>query len=209
VLQVTRIRVGVIASGRGSNLQALIDASRDGRMAAEVGLVLSDRADAAAIGRARDSGIPALCIDPETKKVRLLPEVEARYVAALKEHRIEWVVLAGFFRIVGATLLDAYVDRVLNIHPSLLPAFPGLDAQGQAFEHGAKITGCTVHLVDVGVDTGPILAQAAVPVLDHDSKESLTARILEAEHTLLVGTIDRIARVGFTREGRKVRWHAH
>ena len=109
----------------------------------------------------------------------------------------------------GETLLGAYADHVINIHPSLLPAFPGLDAQGQAFEYGVKVAGCTLHLVDLGVDSGPILAQAAVPVLDHDTKELLAARILETEHTLLVGTIDRIARFGFEREGRKIRWRPH
>jgi phosphoribosylglycinamide formyltransferase-1 len=195
-----------LASGRGSNLQALLDAEVCAR-SAEVALVLSDRPDALALRRAEERGVPAMLIDPGSRRARLGDEVEARYVEALRAHRIEWVVLAGFFRIVGATLLDAYPDRVLNIHPSLLPSFPGLDAQAQALAHGVRISGCTVHLVEAAVDAGPILAQAAVAVEDEDTVESLSERILAQEHRILPETIHRIAAYGFVRDGRRIRWN--
>ena len=201
------IQLGVLASGRGSNLGALLEAEAAGTLYAHVALVLSDRPEAAALRRARDRGVAARLIDPESRRARLAPEVEARYVEALQAHQVDWVVLAGFFRIVGSILLNAYADRVLNIHPSLLPSFPGLDAQGQALAHGVRISGCTVHLVEAAVDAGPILAQAAVPVEDGDSVESLSERILVQEHRLLVETVDRIARRGFIRDGRRVRWN--
>lgn len=200
------LRLGVLASGRGSNLEALLEAHDQGRLAARVAIVLSDRPDAPALERARRRGIPALVIDPETTRARLRPEIEERYVAALRDAGVEWVVLAGFFRIIGAVLLENYPDRILNIHPSLLPAFPGLHAQRQALEYGVRIAGCTVHLVNAEIDQGSILAQAAVPVHDEDDEEALAARILEQEHRLLVETVARLAHARIRREGRRVLW---
>lgn len=201
------MRLGVLASGRGSNLGAILEAEARGEIAAAVALVLSDRPDAPALQRARDRNVPAECIDPGSRRARLSSEVEGRYVEALRQHGVDCVILAGFFRIVGSTLLDAFPDRVVNIHPSLLPSFPGLDAQAQALAHGVRVSGCTVHLVEAAVDAGPILAQAAVPVLDDDTVESLSERILAQEHRLLPETIHRIATHGFVREGRRIRWN--
>lgn len=200
------MRLGVLASGRGSNLQALLDARALGGLTAEIAVVGSDRPDAAALTRAQEAGIPAFVVDPESARARMKPEVETQFVERLRERGCDWVLLAGFFRIIGAPLLEAFPDRIVNIHPSLLPAFPGLHAQRQAWEYGVRVAGCTVHLVDAGVDQGPILAQAAVSVDACEDEESLSARILEREHELLVATIDRIARVGFTRDGRRIVW---
>lgn len=200
------MKLGVLASGRGSNLQALLDARARGGLAAEIVAVGSDRPDAAALTRAREAGVPGFVVDPESTRARMKPEVETRFVELLRERGCDWVLLAGFFRIIGAPLLEAFPDRIVNIHPSLLPAFPGLHAQRQAWEYGVRVAGCTVHLVDAGVDQGPILAQAAISVDPRDDEERLSARILAREHELLVATIDRIARVGFTREGRRIVW---
>lgn len=201
------MKLGVLASGRGSNLGALLDAQVDGRLRAEVALVLSDRVDAPALERARSHGISAACIDPATTRARLSPDVETRYVQALREAGVEWVILAGFFRIVGTVLLDAFPDRIVNIHPSLLPAFPGLHAQRQALDYGVTLAGCTVHLVNAEVDRGAILGQASVPVIPGDDEATLSARILEQEHRLLVATVNRIATLGFQVDGRRVRWN--
>lgn len=202
----TAMKLGVLASGRGSNLQALLDARVRGSLAAEVVVVGSDRPDAAALTRAQEAGIPAFVVDPESARARMKPDIENRFVELLRERGCDWLLLAGFFRIIGAPLLEAFPDRIANIHPSLLPAFPGLHAQRQAWEYGVRIAGCTVHLVDAGVDQGPILAQAAVAVDASDDEARLSARILEREHELLVATIDRIARVGFRRDGRRIVW---
>lgn len=199
-------RLGVLVSGRGSNLQALLEAEAAGTLGATVAVVLADQPEAPALERARRHGVHAEFVEVGSRRARLSAEAEGRFVARLEAAAVEWVVLAGFFRIVGATLLARFPDRVLNIHPSLLPAFPGLHAQRQALEHGVKVAGCTVHLVDGDVDAGPILAQRAVPVQDDDTEESLAARILEAEHAVLVATIARIARHGFVREGRRILW---
>lgn len=202
------LRLGVLASGRGSNLQALLDAQENGALRGRVAVVLSDRPDAAALDRARRHGVAAEYLDPESPRVRLTPEAEDRIVAALRRHSVNCVVLAGYFRIVGARLLEAFPNRVLNIHPSLLPAFPGLHAQRQALEYGVRVAGCTVHLVTTAVDAGPVLRQAAVPVLEKDDEESLSARILEAEHRLLVEAVNEVAARPFVIEGRVVRWSA-
>lgn len=204
---VAPMRVGVLASGRGSNLGALLDAEGRGALSAKIAVVLSDRPDAFALTRARERNVPAVLIDPGSRRARLAPDQEALFVESLRAHQVDWIVLAGFFRIVGSVLLDAYRDRVLNIHPSLLPSFPGLDAQAQALAHGVRVSGCTVHLVEAAVDAGPILAQAAVPVHDEDTVESLSERILVQEHRILAETIERIAKYGFAREGRRVRWN--
>lgn len=201
------MRIGVLASGRGSNLEALLSAQAEGRLPARIAVVLSDRADAPALERARTHGVDAVVIDPQSTRARLAPEVESRFRDELTRREVEWVVLAGFFRIVGAPLLEAFPDRIVNIHPSLLPSFPGLHAQRQALEYGTKLAGCTVHLVNAEIDRGAILAQAAVPVEDADDEAALSARILEVEHRLLVETIARIATVGFRIDGRRVVWN--
>lgn len=188
------LRLGVLVSGTGTNLQAILDAIADGRLGAEVRLVLSNKPDVLALSRARQARVPTRVIPHKDYPSR--EAFDAAVVAALREADVEWVVLAGFMRLLTRTFLDAYPHRVVNIHPALLPAFPGVDAQKQAFDYGVKITGCTVHLVDEGTDTGPVLAQRAVAVLDDDDVESLRRRILGEEHSLLVDVLARIAKGG-------------
>lgn len=178
------VRVGVLASGSGTNLQALIDAELS---PAELSCVVCNVPGAKALSRAEAAGLPAELIDHKAYPSRTA--FEDAVVARLRAHGVEWVVLAGFMRILGAPLLSAFPDRILNIHPSLLPAFPGLDAQGQAHAAGVCISGCTVHLIDAGCDTGPILAQAAVPRLPGDSRDELQRRILAQEHRLLPAVV--------------------
>jgi len=184
----------------------LLRASEEGRLRGTIAVVISDRPDAPALERARRRGVPVKVIEPPSSRARMATEVERRYVEALREARAGWLMLAGFFRIVGAPLLEAFPDRILNIHPSLLPSFPGLHAPRQALEHGVRIAGCTVHLVGAAVDAGPILAQAAVAVHPHDSEESLADRILVEEHRLIVATLNRVLTTPFTVAGRVVRW---
>jgi phosphoribosylglycinamide formyltransferase 1 len=174
------ISVGVLASGSGTNTQALLDASQNPDYPARIAVVASDRADAGVLERARAAGIPAVHVPRERDR----EAHDRRMIAVLREHGVEWVCLAGYLRVVTPTFLAAFPWRVLNIHPSLLPSFPGLHAQEQAIAAGVSIAGCTVHLVDEGTDTGPILAQAAVPVLAGDDAASLGARILRCEHVL-------------------------
>jgi len=182
--------LGILASGRGSNCEAILRAEAAGRLRARVALVLSDNPDAPVLAAARARGIEARFVDPGRPGARLTPEAESRYVRDLQQADVDWVILAGFMRILGSPLLEAFPRRILNIHPSLLPAFPGLHAQRQAFEYGVKVSGCTVHFVDAGVDTGPILLQATVPVEPEDSAETLAQRILEEEHRLYVDAIN-------------------
>lgn len=174
--------MGVLLSGGGTNLQALIDAAADGSYPAEIAVVLSNRRGAGGLDRARAAGIPATWI-PHRDKTREV--FDAELVAALQAHGCQWVVLAGFMRILSAVVLDAFSGRVLNIHPALLPAFPGVHAQKQAHDAGVRIVGATVHLVDAGMDTGPIIAQGAVPRHEGDTLEDLQQRILSVEHRLL------------------------
>jgi phosphoribosylglycinamide formyltransferase 1 len=183
--------LGVLVSGSGSNLQAVLDAVARGDLRAQVAVVVSNVASAKGLDRARAAGVPAIVLDHKAYAGR--EAFDAAVVETLRAHGVTCVVLAGFMRIVTHVLLDAFPDRVVNIHPSLLPAFPGVDAQGQAFRYGVRVAGCTVHLVDVGTDTGPILAQAAVPVTDEDDVESLRARILAREHELLPTVLGWIA----------------
>jgi phosphoribosylglycinamide formyltransferase 1 len=183
--------LGVLISGRGSNLQAILDAIARGALDARVRLVVSNRPGAAGLARAEQAGVPTLVLPHQGFPDR--PSFDAALAAALRDAGVAWVVLAGFMRLLTPTFLDAFPHRVVNIHPSLLPAFPGVDAQRQAIEHGARITGCTVHLVDAGTDTGPILAQAAVPVLDGDDRDALAERLLAHEHALLVRVLAWIA----------------
>ncbi len=175
--------IGVLISGRGSNLQSIIDAVDRGELEARIGLVISNRADAAGLQRAREARIEALHLAPSGFRDR--DAYDRALVDLLNARSVDLICLAGFLRLVGAPLLAAFPDRVLNIHPSLLPSFPGLDAQRQALDHGVRITGATVHLVTSELDAGPIVAQAAVPVLDDDTAETLSARILIEEHRYL------------------------
>ena len=175
-------RLGVLISGRGSNLQAIIDAIQGRRLDATIALVVSNRADAAGLLRARDAGIDTLHLHPHDHADR--DAYDSAIVDALRAHDVGLVCLAGFMRLVGQPLLDAFPNRILNIHPSLLPAFRGLDAQRQALEHGVQISGATVHLVTAALDDGPIVLQAAVPVRDDDTVETLAARILVEEHRI-------------------------
>jgi phosphoribosylglycinamide formyltransferase-1 len=185
------LRLGVLVSGTGSNLQAILDAIGAGSLSAEVKVVISNRPDALALERARAAGVPALAIphrDFETREA-----FDRAVVAALREAGVDWVVLAGFMRVLTEELLNAYAGRVINIHPALLPAFPGVNAAAQALAYGVKITGCTVHFVELGVDTGKIIAQRAVPVEPNDDLGSLSARIHGAEHELFVSVLRDIA----------------
>ncbi|HEY6362739.1 MAG TPA: phosphoribosylglycinamide formyltransferase [Vicinamibacterales bacterium] len=173
-------RLGVLISGRGSNLQALIDAIQNGSLDAEIALVISNREDAAGLERARPAGIEAICVSHRGWPSR--DDYDRALARELKARRVRLVCLAGFMRLVGAPLIEAFPNAILNIHPSLLPAFPGVDAQRQALEHGAKVSGVTVHLVTPELDGGPIILQRSVPVLDDDTAETLAGRILVEEH---------------------------
>jgi phosphoribosylglycinamide formyltransferase-1 len=200
------LRLGVLASGRGSNLQAILDAIAREELNAEVVVVVSDREDAQALERARTAGVPAQVIPPGRFRTRLEEPAEAEMVRVLRAHEVELVVLAGFMRILHQTFLDAFAGAIINIHPALLPAFPGLDAQHQALECGVKIAGCTVHFVDPGgVDMGAIIGQRAVPVLDTDTRDDLADRILIEEHKLLVEVLGHFAAGRVRRDGRRVR----
>ncbi|MCB9684876.1 MAG: phosphoribosylglycinamide formyltransferase [Alphaproteobacteria bacterium] len=198
-----RVPVGVLASGSGTNLQALLDAAATDDFPARIVVVGSDRPGALALQRAEGMGVPTFTVRRKGHASR--EDFDAAVAHQLLAHGVRWVCLAGYMRIVGPTFLDAFEGRVLNIHPSLLPAFPGLDAQRQAFEHGVKVAGCTVHLVDAGTDTGPIVAQEAVPVLDGDDAEALRLRILAAEHRIYPRALAWAVADKLRIEGRKVR----
>ncbi|MGB6219482.1 phosphoribosylglycinamide formyltransferase [Haloferula sp.] len=178
------MRIGILGSGSGSNMQAILDAIEDASLDAEIALVLSDNPNAFILERARTNGIPTALIDCRGFKSKYPDEAQRETAAALKAAGVELVCLAGFMRLVRKPLLDAFPDRILNIHPSLLPAYPGLMAWQQAVEDGASESGCTVHQVDSGMDTGPIIIQAKVPVLPDDTAETLHARIQIEEHRI-------------------------
>jgi len=194
--------IGVLISGRGSNLQAIIDAIGDGRLDARIAVVLSNRADAYGLERARQAGIETVVRDHKAHPSRAA--YEAVLVEDLRARGVHLVCLAGFMRLLGATVVHAFPNRILNVHPALLPAFPGLHAQRQAVEHGVKVSGATVHFVDTHLDAGPIILQAAVPVLDTDTEDTLSARILVQEHRLYPEAIQRILDGGWRIEGRRV-----
>jgi phosphoribosylglycinamide formyltransferase-1 len=197
------LRLAVLASGRGSNLQAIIDAIEKGRLRAVLAVVISNKAEAQALERARKHGAPAVFLDPKATPGR--EAYDAVILEQLRKHEAELVALAGYMKIVTRVLLDAYPNRIMNIHPSLLPAFPGLAAQQQALDWGVKLSGCTVHFVEEGVDSGPIIRQAAVPVLEGDTAESLEARVLTEEHRIYPEAIQLFAEGRLTVEGRRVR----
>lgn len=198
-----KLRLGVLASGNGSNLQAIIDRCREGELPAEVVLVLSNKSQAGALTRARKAGIATLVIDHRDHPERAA--FDQAMVAALRNAEVDLVVLAGFMRILTPVFLEAFPQRIMNIHPALLPAFPGINAQRKALEYGVKIAGCTVHFVDPGVDSGPIIIQAAVPVLDDDDETTLSRRILEQEHRIYPEAIQLYAEGRLHIEGRHVR----
>jgi phosphoribosylglycinamide formyltransferase 1 len=194
-------RLGILISGRGSNFEAIADHVAAGRLDAEVAVVLSNRPSARGLELARERGLDAVCI-PSLGQDRLT--YDRLLIDELKRRRVDLVCLAGFMRLLSAEFISAFSERVLNIHPSLLPAFPGLDAQHQALEHGVKITGCTVHFVDEHLDAGPIVAQAAVPVLETDTVDSLSARILEQEHRIYSEAIRLVLSGEYRIVGRRV-----
>ena len=187
------LRLGVLGSGRGSNFEAICRAIDRGTLPAEIGAVLSDQPDARILGLGRQCGARTECIVPSTPRGRLDAETEEKYVGILREENVDLVVLAGFMRIVGPVFLAAFPRRIINIHPSLLPKNRGSDAAAQALAAGDKVTGCTVHHVDAGVDTGKIIAQREVPVQPGDTAETLQARIQTAEHELLPAVIATFA----------------
>jgi phosphoribosylglycinamide formyltransferase-1 len=195
-------RLGVLISGRGSNLQALIDAIHDGRLKATIAVVISNRADAAGLERARKAGIEAVCIDHRQFPSR--DEHDRAVASELRARDVGLVCLAGYMRIVGAPLIEAFPNAILNIHPSLLPAFPGVDAQRQAVEHGARVSGVTVHMVTAELDGGPIVVQRTVPVLDGDTPERLSERILVEEHRAYPEAVQVMLEGGWRVEGRRI-----
>jgi len=194
-------RLGVLISGRGSNLQALVDAIGDGRLDATIVVVVSNREDAAGLERARQAGIEAVCLSHRGWPAR--DDYDRALARELQSRNVGLVCLAGYMRLVGAPLLEAFPNAILNIHPSLLPAFPGLDAQGQAVAHGVKVSGVTVHLVTAELDGGPVVVQRAVPVLDDDTPASLAARILVEEHRAYPDAVGLVLDGAWRVEGRR------
>ena len=195
-------RLGILLSGRGSNFEAIADNIAAGRLDAEIAVVIANRPEARGLEVARQRGLNAVCLPSKGLDREVYDQ---RLVEELKRNEVELVCLAGFMRLLSAGFVHAYPRRILNIHPSLLPAFPGLDAQYQALVHGVKITGCTVHFVDEHLDAGPIILQAAVPVLDHDTVESLSARILKEEHRIYSEAIRIVLSGSYALENRKCR----
>jgi phosphoribosylglycinamide formyltransferase-1 len=202
-------RLGILGSGKGSNAAAIADACAAGTLPARVAVVISDVANAAILDRARERGLEALYIAPGKFRSKLDEAAEAAYLQALRKAEVDLVVLAGFMRILKGEILRAFAHKVVNIHPALLPAFPGLEAWKQALEYGVKTTGVTVHFVDQGIDTGPIIAQETTPVLPGDTAETLHARIQEVEHKLYPVVIGALARGEIWVEGRQTVWRNH
>lgn len=201
-----KFRLGVLGSGRGSNFAAIADAIAAGKISATVGIVLSDVAEAGILEQARSRNLPARHIPPGNFRTKLDEEAERAYVTALQGAGVDLIVLAGFMRVLKGDFLRAFEGRIVNIHPSLLPSFPGLAAWQQALDHGVKVTGCTVHFVDAGVDSGAIIGQQTVPVLDDDTPETLHTRIHAAEHELYPKCVAAIAEGEITVRGRTVVW---
>jgi phosphoribosylglycinamide formyltransferase 1 len=194
-------RLGILISGRGSNFEAIANSIESGGLNAEIAVIIANRSEARGLEIARQRGLKAVAIPSKG----LDREVYDRMLLAeLDKHSVDLVCLAGFMRLLSASFIRRFPNRILNIHPSLLPAFPGLDAQHQALTHGVKITGCTVHFVDEELDAGPIVIQAAVPVLDEDTTETLSARILDEEHRIYPAAIRLVAAGSYRIEGRRV-----
>ncbi|HLA61865.1 MAG TPA: phosphoribosylglycinamide formyltransferase [Nitrospiraceae bacterium] len=200
------LRVAVLASGRGSNLQAVIDAIEAGTVQSKIVAVISNKKEAPALERARRQGLSAIFVDPKPYAGR--PDSREAYdhelLDVLRQHDVELVLLAGYMKIVTTVLVEAFANRMMNIHPSLLPSFPGLDVQKKAIEWGCKLAGCTVHFVTEGVDDGPIILQAAVPIFDDDTPDTLSARILEQEHKIYPRAVQLFAEGRLRIEGRRV-----
>lgn len=194
-------RLGILISGRGSNFLAIADAIAEHRLDAEIGVVISNRADAPGIALARERGLPAIALPSKSLDREVY---DRQLIEELRRSRVDLVCLAGYMRILSGHFIREFHQRILNIHPSLLPAFPGLDAQHQALEHGAKLSGCTVHFVEEGLDSGPIIRQAVVPVLEDDTAESLSARILKEEHRIYPEAIALVISGQYRIEGRRV-----
>ena len=201
-----KFRLGVLGSGKGSNFVAIADAMAAGKIPAAVAIVLSDVESSGILERARERQIPARFIPPGKFRTKLEEEAERAFVEALRAARVDLIVLAGFMRVLKGDFLRAFEGRIVNIHPSLLPSFPGLEAWKQALDHGVKFTGCTVHFVDAGVDSGAIIGQQTVPVLDNDTPETLHQRIHAAEHELYPKCVAAIARKEISVVGRRVIW---
>jgi phosphoribosylglycinamide formyltransferase-1 len=199
-------RLGVLGSGKGSNFAAIADACAAGKILAEVAVVLSDVEGSGILSHARERKIPDQFIPPGKFRTKLEEEAEHAFVGALCAARVDLIVLAGFMRVLKGEFLRAFEGRIVNVHPSLLPSFPGLEAWKQALDHGVKVTGCTVHFVDAGVDCGAIIGQQTVPVLDNDTPEMLHQRIHAAEHELYPKCVAAIARGEILVAGRKVIW---
>ena len=199
-------RLGVLGSGKGSNFAAIADACAAGKIPAEIAVVLSDVESAGILSHARERKIPAQFIPPGKFRTKLEEEAEHAFVEALRVAQVDLIVLAGFMRVLKGEFLRVFEGRIVNVHPSLLPSFPGLEAWKQALDHGVKVTGCTVHFVDAGVDAGPIISQQTVPVLDNDTAETLHQRIHAAEHQLYPECVGAIARGQISVQGRKVIW---
>lgn len=199
------LKLAVLGSGSGSNMQSIVDAIEAGTLDAQIVCVIADNPDAKILERAARHGIPAQYLSPAPFRTKLDGEAQDLYIRTMKEAGADTVVLAGFMRIVKPALLEAFPGRVLNIHPALLPAFPGLEGWTQALEYGAKVAGCTVHFVDVGTDTGPIIVQKAVPVEDGDTPDSLHARIQVQEHIAYPEALRLLAAGRLRIEGRRVR----
>jgi len=199
-------RIGVLGSGKGSNFVAIADACAAAKIPATIALVLSDVETAGILAHARDRNLPARFIAPGKFRTKLDEEAENAYIQALRDANVDLIVLAGFMRVLKGDFLRAFEGRIVNIHPSLLPSFPGLEAWKQALDAGVKVTGCTVHFVDAGVDSGPIIGQQTVPVLDDDTTDTLHQRIHAAEHELYPKCVAALARGDISVKGRRVMW---
>ncbi len=202
VREAGRINLGIMASGRGSNFDALCQAVERGKLNADIRLLFSDRRDAPVLKKAANRGMATICLSP--KEFANRDDYEAALLQKLQEHEVEIIALAGYMRMVGKVLLQSYKNKVINIHPALLPSFPGLNAQNQALNYGVRFSGCTVHMVDEGMDTGPILMQAVVPVYPDDDEDSLAARILVEEHRIYWRSLQLLAEGRIFLEGRRV-----
>ncbi|MGZ8405368.1 MAG: phosphoribosylglycinamide formyltransferase [Nitrospira sp.] len=206
ISRTTPLRVAVLASGRGSNLQSIIDAVEAKQVQAQIVAVISNKKDAVALERARKHGLKDLFVDPKPFAGR--PDSREAYdrslLEVLEQHKVELVLLAGYMKIVTAVLVNAYANRMMNIHPSLLPSFPGLDVQKKAIDWGCKLAGCTVHFVTEGVDEGPIIIQAAVPILEDDAPDTLAARILVQEHKIYPRAVQLFAEGRLRVDSRRV-----